>query len=103
MEQFLWRKTRTFSSEETGGLDQPDGCQEGPFVNRQGVQAEEPGGGLGEGKCESGQWRRGWAESDALRDAARLAVGAAAARAERGHLSASARAAAPHPESGQAW
>jgi len=21
-------------SEETGGLDQPDGCQEGPFINR---------------------------------------------------------------------
>ena len=27
-----FRKTRTLSSEETGGLDQPDGCQEGPFI-----------------------------------------------------------------------
>ena len=32
-EQFHERKTRTFSPEETGGLDQPDGCQEGPFIN----------------------------------------------------------------------
>jgi len=32
-EQFHELKTRTFSSEETGGLDQPDGCQEGPFIN----------------------------------------------------------------------
>jgi hypothetical protein len=33
MEQFLKRKTRTLSSEETGGLDQPDGCEEGPFID----------------------------------------------------------------------
>jgi RNA-directed DNA polymerase len=45
LEQFLKGKTRTLSSEETGGLDQPDGCQEGPFLNRQRVQAEEPGDG----------------------------------------------------------
>src|SRR5215831_1863915 len=63
-EQFLQRKTRTLSSEETGGLDQPDGCQEGPFINRQGVQAEESGDGLGEGKGEPGQWRYRWAKSD---------------------------------------
>jgi hypothetical protein len=29
-EQFHERKTRTFSAEETGGLDQPDGSKEGP-------------------------------------------------------------------------
>src|SRR6266404_7648297 len=46
LEQFLKGKTRTLSSEETGGLDQPDGCQEGPFLNRQSVQAEEPGDGV---------------------------------------------------------
>ena len=46
------------SSEETGGLAQSDGCQEGPFINRQGVQAEELGDGLGEGEGERGQWRR---------------------------------------------
>ena len=41
-------------SEETGGLDQPDGCKEGPFINRQGVQAEEPGDGLGSGQSQPG-------------------------------------------------
>jgi hypothetical protein len=40
VEQFHEGKTRTFSSEETGGLDQPDGCEEGPFINRQSVQAK---------------------------------------------------------------
>jgi len=34
-----------------------DGCQEGPFINRQSVQAEEPGDGLGEGESEPGKWR----------------------------------------------
>src|SRR5713101_6116559 len=94
-------KTRTFSSEETGGLDQPDGCQEGPFINRQSVQAEEPGDGLGESESESGKWRSRWAESGGLRSAAGTAVGSAAAGAERGHLSASAGAPTPHPEEGQ--
>ena len=45
---------RTFSSEETGGMAQPDGGSECPFINRQGVQTEEPGDGLGEGKGEPG-------------------------------------------------
>src|SRR6266568_1328988 len=99
--QFLKRKTRTLSSEETGGLDQPDGCQEGPFINRQGVQAEEPGDGLGKGESEPGKWRCRWAESGGLRSAAEPAVGSAAAGAERGHLSTSTGAAAPYPEEGQ--
>ena len=34
--------------------DQPDGCQEGPFLNRQSVQAEEPEDGLGKGEGEPG-------------------------------------------------
>src|SRR5713101_6614639 len=101
LEQFLKRKTRTFSSEETGGLDQPDGCQEGPFFNRQSVQAEEPGDGLGEGESEPGKWRRRWAEPGGFRSAAGPAVGSVAARAERGHLSASAGATTPDPEEGQ--
>ena len=33
VDQFHERNTRTFSSEETGGLDQPDGCKEGPFID----------------------------------------------------------------------
>ena len=47
-------KPVTSRSEETGGLDQPDGCKEGPFINRQGVQAEELGDGLGEGASQPG-------------------------------------------------
>src|SRR5258708_16478901 len=100
LEQFLKGKTRTFSSEETGGLDQPDGCQEGPFINRQSVQAEEPGDGLGEGESEPGKWRSRWAESGGFRSAAGPAVGSVAARAERGHLSTSAGAPTSHPEEG---
>src|SRR6266568_8583351 len=99
--QFLKRKTRTLSSEETGGLDQPDGCQEGPFFNRQSVQAEEPGDGLGEGESEPGKWRRRWAEPGGFRSAAGPAVGSAAAGAERRHLSTSAGTTTPHPEEGQ--
>jgi retron-type reverse transcriptase len=40
-DQFHERKTRTSTTEETGGLDQPSGSKEGPFINRQGIQAEE--------------------------------------------------------------
>ena len=32
-----WQNPHAPLSEETGGLDQPDRCQEGPFINRQGV------------------------------------------------------------------
>src|SRR5271167_746716 len=84
-------KTRTFSSEETGGLDQPDGCEEGPFINRQSIQAEEPGDGLGKSEGESGQWRCGWGNSADFRGTAGPAVGSAATGAERGHLSARTR------------
>src|SRR5215469_18059239 len=94
-------KNRTLSSEETGGLDQPDGCQEGPFINRQSVQAEEPGDGLGESEGEPGQWRRGWADPGGFRSAAGPATGSAAARAERGHLSTFAGTTTPDPEEGQ--
>jgi len=94
-------KNRTLSSEETGGLDQPGGCQEGPFIDRQSVQAEEPGDGLGEGEGKPGQWRCRWADSGGLRSAAGPAVRTAAARAERGYLSASAGATTPDPEAGQ--
>src|SRR5437667_10236949 len=90
LEQFLKGKTRTLSSEETGGLDQPDGCQEGPFLNRQGVQAEESGDGLGEGEGEPGKWRSRWADSADFCSATAPAVGSTATRAERGHLSDSA-------------
>src|SRR5258708_34501667 len=103
LEQFPKRKTRTLSSEETGGLDQPDGCQEGPFINRQGVQAEEPGDGLGEGERESGQWRGRWAESDGFRIAVGPAVGSAGEGAERECLSTSTGFTTPHPEEGQTW
>src|SRR2546422_2223797 len=91
----------TLSSEETGGLDQPDGCQEGPFINRQSVQAEEPGDGLGEGESEPGQWRCRRANPGGFWGAAEPAVGSAAARAERGHLSTSTGATTPHPQEGQ--
>lgn len=43
------------ASEETGGLDQSGGSKEGPFINRRGVQAEEPGDGLGESESQPGQ------------------------------------------------
>src|SRR6266571_487269 len=56
-------KGNQMSKEEKGGLDQPNGCKEGPFINRQSVQAEEPGDGLGEGESEPGKWRCRWAES----------------------------------------
>src|SRR6266853_6445597 len=59
VDQFHEGNTRTFSSEETGGLDQPDGCKEGPFINRQGISAEESGDSLGDGKGQPGQWRCG--------------------------------------------
>ena len=42
------------SPEETGGLDQPDGGKEGPFSGGQGLQAEEPGDGLGAGQSNGG-------------------------------------------------
>src|SRR3979411_3322845 len=77
------------------------GCQEGPFINRQGVQAEEPGDGLGKGESEPGKWRSRWADSGGFRRATRAAVGSVAARAERRHLSTSAGAPTPHPEEGQ--
>src|SRR5258708_29901972 len=90
LEQFLKGKTRTLSSEETGGLDQPDGCQEGPFIDRQGVQAEESGDGLGKGEGEPGQWRYRWAESRSFCSTAGSAIGSAAAGAGREYLSTSA-------------
>src|ERR1700757_2770373 len=96
----LSEKPGTLSSEETGGLDQPDGCQEGPFINRPGVQAEEPGDGLGEGESEPGKRRSRWADSGGLRSAAGPAVGPVAERAERGHLSASAGATTSDSEEG---
>src|SRR6266704_2199503 len=101
LEQFLKRKTRTLSSEETGGLDQPDGCQEGPFINRQGVQAEEPGNGLGKGEGKPGQWRCRWADSGSFRRAAEPAVGSVATGAGRGYLSTFAGAPTPDSEEGQ--
>src|SRR5215469_14360687 len=94
-------KNRTLSSEETGGLDQPDGCQEGPFINRQSVQAEESGDGLGESEGEPGQRRCGWADPGGIRNAAGTAAGSAAARAERGNLSTFAGTTTPDPEEGQ--
>jgi hypothetical protein len=100
LEQFLKGKTRTLSTEETGGLDQPDGCEEGPFVNRQCIQAEEPGDGLGKGESEPGKRGNRWAEPGGFRSAAGTAVGSVAARAERGHLSTSAGATTPDPEEG---
>jgi hypothetical protein len=45
------------------GLNQPGKGHEGPFINRQGVQAEEPRDGLGEGEGEPGKWRHRWTES----------------------------------------
>src|SRR5215467_16232787 len=47
-EQFLKRKTRTLSSEETGGLDQPAGCQKGPLgrTKRRGLETEPRPTGL---------------------------------------------------------
>ena len=50
VDQFHEGNTRTFSSEETGGLDQPDRCKEGPLIGGQGVSTEEPGDGQGESK-----------------------------------------------------
>jgi hypothetical protein len=82
-------------------LDQPDGCQEGPFINRQSVRAEESGDGLGEGESEPGKWRSRWVNSGGFRRATGAAVGSVAARTERGHLSTSPGATTPHPEEGQ--
>jgi hypothetical protein len=45
--KFLERKTRTSPTEETCGLDQSDGSEKGPLIDRQGVQAEELGDCLG--------------------------------------------------------
>ncbi len=53
-DKFLERKTRTASAEETCGLAQSDGRQEGPLIGGQGVQAEELGGGLGKVKKNRG-------------------------------------------------
>jgi len=50
VDQFHEWNTRTSSSEETGGLDQSNRGKEGPLIGGQGVSAEEPGDGLGEGK-----------------------------------------------------
>jgi len=54
-------------------------------------------------KANRGRWRCRRANSGGFRGAAEPAVGAAAARAERGYLSASAGATTPHPEEGQTW
>jgi len=73
----------------TGGLDQPDGGQEGPFINRQGVQAKnleiawEEVRRTGAGRC-----RR--AESDSFRSPAGSAVGSVGEGAEGRYLSTSA-------------
>src|SRR3954470_15983587 len=91
-------KTRTLSSEETGRLDQPDGCEEGPFINRQGVSAEELGDGLGNGKGQPGQWGCGWAESGRIRGTVGPAVGPAAKRIKGGCLTASTGTASTDPE-----
>src|SRR6266853_3509057 len=103
LEQFLKGKTRTLSFEETGGLDQPDGCQEGPFLNRQSVQAEEPEDGLGKGEGEPGKRRCRWAEPGSFRISAGPAVGSAREGAEGRRLSTSAGVTTPHPEAGQTW
>jgi hypothetical protein len=53
-EQFVGRKTRTSSSEETGWLDQSDGGKEGPLIGGQRIQAEEPADGVGASKSQPG-------------------------------------------------
>ena len=78
-EQFLERKTRTSSSEETGGLDQPDGSEEGPLIDRQGVQAEELGDCLGARQSQHGAVEVLTAQSlEAFGERARRAAGSIA-------------------------
>src|SRR6476620_2527059 len=89
-------KTRTLSSEETGGLDQSDECQEGPFINRQDIQEEEPGDGLGKGEGEPGEWRHRWAEPGSFRSAAEPTTGSATSGTEGGYLSTFTGAPTPH-------
>src|ERR1019366_2143862 len=67
-----------------------------------GVSAEELGDGLGDGKGQPGQWRRGWAESGRIRRTVGPAVGPVATRTERGCLPASTGAASADPEGRQA-
>jgi hypothetical protein len=71
------------------------GAKKVHFIDRQSVQAEEPGDGLGEGEGEPGKRRCRWAESGGFRNATEPAVGSAAARAERGYLSTSAGTTTP--------
>src|SRR5215471_19693277 len=87
--------------EEPDGLDQPDRGQEGPLISGQGIQAEEPGDGLGKGESEPRQWWRRWADSGNFRRAAGTAVGTVASRAKRGQLSAAAGATTSDPEAGK--
>src|SRR5262249_38386354 len=76
-------------------------CQEGPFVNRQSVQAEEPGDRLGEGEGESREWWHRSADTRGVRGAAGSAAGPAASGAEGGHLSAATGSATPNRQAGQ--
>src|ERR1019366_9233269 len=67
-----------------------------------GVSAEELGDGLGDGKGQPGQWRRGWAESGRIRRTVGPAVGPVATRTERGCLPAATGGASKDPEDRQA-
>src|ERR1035438_4868149 len=101
-DQFHAGTTRTSPTEETGRLDQPHRCQEGPLINRQGIQAEEPGDGLGSPASQPGKWRRGWAEPGGVWSATRFRTESVADGAERGSLSASTGAAGADSEGGEA-
>src|ERR1039457_1161070 len=58
----------------TTSLTQGDGGEEGPLIDRQGIQAEEPADGLGEGQSQSGSGRRGRGEYRGVWRAARRAA-----------------------------